>query len=374
MQSQIKTVDDWQLDFDSETTEDAYYLSLSNSNDDDDNYYIDFSQYVSMYQASGDESYLDVAVDLFENKVSQSSLMVDGYYGWLRDADNSGGGITNGGGGNDGQEIPLSQTRGFGRTAAHMLWVLSTATEYLSKNDNQAQFDTNYLWFKTNICEKWRSRDLANIYRIRTHIMSHWAQIGFYMDKIESNANYRKWYDDFNTDISDGVYEGSMREQLRIVSLVGGDGYVWSGEWGVTTNVNDVSHANAEVELMVAGAESSDYWSLTDMSRLINTFDENVYRSSTQGWEYMDGTSVSLNVQLWEQGWIKLGRFDYNLQLKLNDIVFNTHSQKYKKRGLSEMAYNKAYLDGVVYPLEYTSPETEPSTSTKNQKLIYWRY
>ncbi|AGO48017.1 hypothetical protein Phi12:1_gp51 [Cellulophaga phage phi12:1] len=369
---ELKTVSDLRDDFDGNTSEDAYQLSLSNTNDDDDNYYLDFTTYTNMYEATGEESYLDFAVQLFENKVSQSSLMVDGYYGWVRDADNSDGGITNGGGGTDGEEISLSQTRGFGRTAARMFWILNRATGYLAKNDNQTQFNTNYQWFKTNICEKWRSRGFNHIYRIRTHMMSHWAQIGYFMNEIEPNAIYRKWYDDFNTDISDGNYVGSMREQLRTVSLTGGDGYIWSGEWGNTTNTNDVNHANAEVELMVIGAEYNDYWTLSDIDKIKRTFDQNIFVSATDGAEYIDGTTETDSRQVWTQGWIKLGRFDAALQERLQTRREDTDATFfYYKRGISEMAYNKAYLDGVIYPLEVTEPE--PSTSTRNQKLIYWR-
>ncbi len=353
--SQLKTVEQWKSDFDSNTSEDTRNLLLSNSNDDDDNYYLDFSVYTNMYEATGDESYLDFAVQLFENKVAQSSLMSDGYYGWLRDEDNSHGGITSGGHGIDNTEISLSQTRGFGRTAARMFWILNKAKDYLIKGANQNRYDINYAWFKRNICEKWRLRGLGNIYRIRTHMMAHWAYIGYFMNEIEPNSIYRKWYDDFNKDISDGAYSGNMRNQLVEIHLVGGEGYKWSGEWGNTTNTNDVNHANAEVELMVIGAEYGDYWTYSDIEKITRTFKQVIFVNEIKGTEYIDGTVDTDNDprQVWAQGWLKLGRFDMGLQLRLQDRNENTDvSFFYYKRGISEMAYNKAYLDKKIYPLE----------------------
>lgn len=351
--AQLIKVEDWKIAFDSNVSEDAYQLELSNNNDSDDCYYLDFTTYTNMYEATGDEKYLDFALKLYENKIAQSSIITNGYYGWLRDADNSNGGITNGGHGLDNTEIVLSQTRGFGRTAARMFWVLNRAENYLKKKNNQARFNKNYNWFKKNICDKWFSFGIGNIYRINTHMSSHWAQIGFFMNEIEPNKKYRKWFDDWNSNISKGNYDGSMRSQFREVMLQDGIGWIWSNEWGNMDNVTDTNHANAEVEIIIYGAEFEDYWTLDDIDKIKKNFNQNIFIDKFNGAEFIDGSCESESRQVWSQGWLKLGRFDKKLQERLQIRNYKTdRSFKYYKRAISEMAYNKAFLDNRIHPLK----------------------
>src|SRR5690606_28110644 len=130
-----------------------------------------------------------------------------------------------------------------------------------------------------------------------------------------------------------------------------GSGYVWAASWGSMTGSNDVSHANAEVELMVLGAEMNDLWDKTDMEKIIRTFDQTIYRGST--WEnsatYIDGRGTSAT--LWDQGWIQLGRFSTSLQAKMKKADLLPSHYNYQKIRIANLAYNQAYLEqNLFYP------------------------
>ena len=114
---------------------------------------------------------------------------------------------------------------------------------------------------------------------------------------------------------------------------------------------NDVSHANAEVELMVLGAEMNDYWSTDDMLNLSNTFEQFIFRSTS--WEnnayLIEGSGNS--AALWDQGWIQLGRFSQQLQTKLENSDLLPAYYNQQKLRIANLAYNQAYLDnGIIYP------------------------
>jgi len=182
---------------------------------------------------------------------------------------------------------------------------------------------------------------------------SHWGQIAWFLSEIKNDDKYRTVYSGWSSGMTEGSYKGeSMRKQLREVSLSSGTvGYIWNSEWGSMTGSNDVSHANAEVELMVLGAEMNDYWTLNDMENLINTFDQLIIKSSN--WDnnayFIDGSGSE--AALWDQGWVQLGRFSETLQSKLESAeLLPTYYYSQKVR-IANLAYNRAFLESnLFYP------------------------
>ncbi|ASV28842.1 Ig-like domain-containing protein [Maribacter cobaltidurans] len=353
-------VQKWKKLFDEQVLDDQYQLSLSLSNNLGDLYYLDVSPYVYMFQVTGEDSYMDFAMKLFKNRMDNAIVAKnvynsnytqsfnDSYLTWICDGD----GVTKQCQENTG-EISLNESRAM-RTVARMLYVLSKSPSYLERNNNQENFENMLSWFQTNIWNKWIDRGLGHIYRSRTHMASHWAQIAWFLNKITGDEKYRKYYIGWSSGFLEGEFKGeSMRKQLREVNLSGKKGYVWNGAWGVMTGSNDISHANAEVELMVLGAEMNDYWTLDDMDALINTFDELIFVSNS--WDestyYIDGSGSGS--ALWDQGWVQLGRFSQELQNKLENAELLPPYFYYQKIRLANMAYNQAFLEQKLFYPEY---------------------
>jgi len=345
-------IQEWKRLFDQQVLDDQHQIALSLSGDGGDIYYLDVSPYVYMFQVTGEESYMDFAVQLFQNAMTTANdgaVINDGYLGW-KDDDS---GVTKGVQVNDGTEVSLAEGRGM-RTVARMLWVLAKSPGYLNKGDNQQKFTTMFNWFEQHIWNKWISRGINNLYRSRTHMSSHWGQIAWFLYEITEESKYRNIYIGWSSGFLEGEFEGeSMRNQLNEISISGQTGYVWNSRWGSTSGATDVSHANAEVELMVLGAEMNDYWTLDDMNSLITTFDELIFTSNRwdQSSYYIDGSGSE--PAMWDQGWIQLGRFSQNLQNKLEQADLLPTYYNYQKVRMANLAYNQAYLEGnFFYPEE----------------------
>lgn len=351
-------VQEWKELFDNQTLEDDYQLALSLSDNLGDLYYLDVSPYVYMFQVTGEESYMEFAMQLFKNRIDNSVLasevfnpnydqsFTDQYYTWIC----NGNGVTKQCQGLTG-EVSLNETRAM-RTVARMLWVLSKSPTFLAKGNNRQRYENMLEWYIKNIWDKWTSRGSGHIYRSRTHMASHWAQIAWFLNKITGDSGYRKYYIGWSSGFSEGQFEGeSMRKQLRDVTISGNRGYIWHGKWGTMTGTNDISHANAEVELMVLGAEMNDYWTTEDMNALITTFEElifvsNNYKDSSY---YIDGSGTG--AALWDQGWVQLGRFSENFQNKLEMAEVSPTYYYYQKVRIANLAYNQAFLErNLFYP------------------------
>lgn len=353
-----KTVATLKAEFDAITLETSYQQALASSGDGSDLYYVDPARYIKMFQATGQDSYADTAVDIIERAIASSINVAGGYKGWPDD--NSGVDPT-GVGVNDGSELALPESRGFGRNTAYTLWVLSNSPTYLAKGTNQAKYNTILAFLKTNLWEKWYTRGIGNLYRSHVHMMSHWAQIGWCLNEIEPNAQYRKVFDDFNTNVSAGSFNGSMRGNLRTVALTGGNGYVWAGAFGSTSGRTDTSHANAEIELIMLAAENDDYWNATDIANFVRTADQRILKSASQSAYWVDGTQVS-NSQWLDEGWIGVGRFNAALALRFEGQDA-TDAYRTKQRQKAEQAYNRAYINNSLYYPESDAPEdTTPPT------------
>ena len=340
----------WKELFDNQSEEDQRQIALSLSGDGGDIYYLDVSPYVYMFQVTGEDIYMDFAINLFQNVISTANdgeIKNDGFLGWK----DSTVGITNGVRVNDGTEVPLAESRGM-RTVARMLWVLDNSPTYLNKNSNREIFNEMLSWFEQHIWDKWYNRGVSNLYRSRTHMSSHWGQIAWFLNKITENEKYRAIYTGWSSGIQTGEYTGmSMRNQLREITISNQTAYIWDDKWGSATGSNDVSHANAEVELMVLGAEMDDYWTLDDMKSISITFENLIFTSSdwNNSSKYIDGSGTE--AALWDQGWIQLGRFSEELQVKLENSDLLPTYYYYQKVRIANLAYNQAYLENnLFYP------------------------
>jgi hypothetical protein len=334
----------WQAKFDADTSGNTNQTNISNSGDAWDLYYFDVSPHVYMFQVTGEDSYMDFGVQLFEKVMSKSINVPGGYKGWL----DAPGGVAHNGGGDNNVEINLSESRGM-RTVSRMLWVLSKSPTYLSKGSNQAKYDNMLTWFQRNIWDKWESRGSHHFYRSHTHMSSHWGQMAWFLHEITGKQKYRDVYIGWSSGIAVGKFKDeSMRGQLREIDVNGSPGYIWAGPFGNMSSVNDVSHANAEVELMVLGAEMDDYWTLEDMEKIVRTFDQLIFKNNKlEDQPYrLDGSGSAR--ALYDQGWVQLGRFSEALQTRLKDReLVNVHN--YKQTSFANMAYNRAYLEGSLF-------------------------
>ena len=235
----------------------------------------------------------------------------------------------------------------------------------------QTQYDL-FLQFMEDMYDKWWQRhgtDGNGIYRINTHMTSHWAQISLYLYLITNDAKYKTMVDNFFTNMTAGGQSASFMEQLRVNSA-DANAINWSNGWGNTTGSTDHSHANADVQIMV-NAYLLGWYSDTGLStafpdlntdlmdRLGNTLDivADGY-DATAEWK-LDGSDNSNFDAQYDDGWSMLGRFNEARQqnLETRDL---TRADFLGRETVfwGTMLYNRAYLEGsLVYP-EYTVATT----------------
>ncbi len=360
--SGLKTVAEFKADFDAywSAEEKGWYTAISTSGNEGDIYYLDGIQaLVTMFQATGDTDYMDDAIRLIKNimataKPSSSLPQYRGYNdSYLSWHSNSSTSVTGQGLSGDGGQAPLYETRGF-QHVAKLLWVL-----YESPNLRASRYQSDYQaildFVETHIWEKWFSRDDWVPYRLSIDGTAGWARIGFFLHKITGDSKYRLVFDRFNTNMNYGTSAKSMREILKSNSA-NSSGYqwtlLWSGNSYEGSSVTDLDHSNRAVLLMVDAHEFGDYWTDSDMNKLVNTW--NVFWPSGDGSsmkKFLDGTGGN-DGALVEPGWIKLGRFNKALQTRLE--TRNLHYAIYDQvvcLNYAELAYNRAYMGGtIVYP------------------------
>ena len=128
---------DYKSQFDAITDEDTFQTNYATYGDGGDMYYMDVTAYVNMFQVTGQDSYMDFAISIWEAWMASSTVVAGGYQGWIDVST----GYTNGAGVNDDvSEVPLCESRG-ARTVAKMLWVLSKSPTYLAKGTNQTKYN-----------------------------------------------------------------------------------------------------------------------------------------------------------------------------------------------------------------------------------------
>ncbi len=316
------TVPEWKVLFDQEFSnprrpaEDCEALSTS-TGANQEHYFFAYciDGLVSMWRATGDNTYLDTTLRLIENTVADAKLQPDGFRYWP--------------GPNAGSTYPLWDSY-YWRMVTHLLRVMNDSPALLATADYQARFDALLEFSTKDIWEKWLNKGAGNLYRSRTHMASHWARIGMDLFLITGDAKYREVFDNISHGTMVG-YPSNLRDQFADNPDHPG-AYTWSQVWGASPSesIQDTSHAGAIVSFINAAADQQLYWTDDDVTALIKTLLDVIWDRALDGayHQNVDGTDPtagsftgpyglpgSLGGRLHE--WLHLGSHDPEIQRRI---------------------------------------------------------
>lgn len=302
---EIVDVVDKQNDRFSRSTDSYDFYNLS--------YYIDAN--VSMFEATGEAKYADVALELAENMVASArpsssipkSGFQDSYLGWTSQKSDV-----------RGIEVPLYESFAW-RYVARLLRVLRTSALY-ADGAYQDRYQKLLAFTETNIFEKWYLRGAEDfIYRNRTHMASHWAYIALDLAQLTTDesrrARYREVVDTIDNSLSN--YPSSLRGQLR-TSETDPMAFWWSDVWGEMTGPGqDIAHGNGVISYVVESRDLNAGWTADELGRFSRTLTSVVLAPEGNYPEYVDGSGHGNG---WiADGFVKLGRYDPAVQALLED-------------------------------------------------------
>ena len=330
----------WKRLFDDkwQETDRADALSKSKSANLEQEYYF-LSYYVdglsSMWQATGDNSYLDNIITIVDNTMADAKPVGDGYLGWI-----SGKGF----------QLPLWDSF-LWRHVTTLLRIMHQSPN-LRESGYQAKYDEILAFTEKHIWERYESASLTNFYRSRTHMASHWARIGMELYIITGKSKYKEVFDNISHGTMIG-YPSNLRNQFY-TNPVNSLALSWDKTWGVAkgSDVQDTSHAGPIVSFMVTAYENGFYWTKEDIDALIYTTDI-VWPGSApdQIKENLDGTGGNENYGRLHE-WISLARYSEEFHQKVKKHYGGKHLSFYGSQPLGISALNTKILnDGSpVYP------------------------
>ncbi len=333
----VLPVEHWQEWFDA-NADSLYARSLNESESADswDYYQLAYGidAYTSMYEATGEARYLDTALELIANMVSdarpsssiETSQYRDRYLGWISER-----------GDVRGEEVPLFESYNW-RYVTRTLRVMRQTPAIYDDPAYRAQYERLLHFTEVNIFEKWYARGAGEtIYRNRTHMAAHWAYIAVDLFALTADEARRIRYHEVFSNIDRDLpnYSSSLRDQLQVT---GSDppAYFWSAVWGGSQTRQDVSHGNGVIAYVVEAHRLGSEWTDTDMARFSATLTEFILRDDSTSADHVDGTGDGRGD--FADGFVKLGRFDPAVQTRLQEHpVKNAHYY-------ANMALNAAVL------------------------------
>jgi len=296
-------------------------------------YYIDGLS--SIWQATGDNLYLDEALALIKNTTDDAISVGDGYKGWPS-ADNEEHGLWD---------------SFYWRHVATLLRVMYQSPD-LRASGYQSQYEELLNFSENNIWNRYESKGTGKFYRSKTHMASHWARIGMELHIITGKAKYKEIFENISfKKMADRP--SNLRDQLYS-NPKNSAGYAWSMDWGKTSGsgMQDTSHAGAIIEFWVLAYENNMYWTKKDIDALIITLNEVIWTDPLKGnFIYIDGSGGYDRPGRMHE-WLVLGRYDSKTQSKLKNGYIGKNQSNYGSQILGIAALNAKVLtdDKAVYP------------------------
>lgn len=296
----------------------------------------------AMYRATGKTQYIDRALLYVNNmvknaKVSSSlptSRYKDSYLGWTSKES-----------GTSGQEVPLWESYGW-RYVTRMLRVIRETPALYNNPTYRSQYDRLLAFTERNIFEKWYKRGAnSNIYRGRTHMAAHWAYIAMDLARMTTDPVKKATYTTVYTNINRRLpnYASSMRQQLK-PNPKNPNAYFWSAVWGSSARPGqDSPHGNGVIAYIAEAHDAGIEFTATDMRKFVATLNTVVWPATGKYANYVDGSGPGGG--WFSDGWMKLGRYDANLQRRLEAHNVGRTIQFYGNGAL-----NARILSGAATP------------------------
>ncbi len=285
----------------------------------------------AMYRATGNTQYLDRALLYVNNVVNNAQIssslpdsqFQDSYLGWASQRSDT-----------RGLEVPLFESYCW-RYVTRMLRVMRETPELYNDPAYRTQYDHLLAFTETNIFEKWHQRGANSyIYRSRTHMAAHWAYIAMDLSQMTTDdtrrAAYLTVFDNINHNLPN--YPSSLRQQLE-PHPVDPAGYFWSAVWGSHAYPGqDVAHGNGVLAYIVEAHDAGMAWTDADIDAFLATFNV-IWPAAGPYAQYVDGSG---NGNGWfNDGWIKLARYDADMQQRLESHTVGRNTQLYGNGALN---------------------------------------
>jgi hypothetical protein len=309
---------------------------------------------IQVWQATGDNTYLDNALVLIENTIKDAKPMGGtntGYLGWASDLSRTD--VTR-----NLEGTSLWEAYMF-RHVASLLRIMHKSPNLRASGSYQSRYDAILAFTKKNIWEKWNQNDIwgvtGQIYRSRTHMSSHWARIGMELYIITGEQKYKEVFDNISYKGMASWSGASIRSRLYNNSNEPGALSLYQ-TWDSNT-VQDTSHGADVISFLVTANENGMYWDANDMAGLVKMLDKVIWKSNSplQFTGNFDGTGGSNRSDAGFHGMITLGRFSESLQNRIK-AYYNASSVSYQEaQAMGIAALNSKILgDGrPVYPENY---------------------
>lgn len=260
----------------------------------------------TMYVLTKDIKYIKRGIEYVNDMISTSiqskklpqSSFKDDFFSW---ACKSGPNVNK-----YGDEVPLYESYCW-RYVTTMLRIIKSDSALYRKESILNEYNKILNFTEQNVYLKWLTRGKSNLYRSNTHMISHWARICADLFIITGKEEYMLFLKDFI----------ELMEQKMEFFKINGIEYV---KWKLNIHKNDaeyqdVSHGNAVVGTIIEIYENKQGFDRRTIIALKNTLNDIIWKSRNRFSFYVDGTGKGSG---WlSDGFVKLGRYDENLQRRL---------------------------------------------------------
>jgi hypothetical protein len=299
----------------------------------------------AMYRATGKTQYLDRALlyvnNMVRNAKASSSLprsqFKDGYMGWASARSDT-----------LGQEVPLFESYCW-RYVTRMLRVIRETPALYNNATYRAQYDRLLAFSEKHMFEKWYRRGATrHIYRVNTHMTSHWAYIAMDLALMTNDATKKATYLSVFNNINRKLpnYSSSLRQQMR-TSPVNSAAYFWSASWGSSSRPGqDVAHGNGVLAFIVEARDAGMEWTDRDIRAFSATLGSVIWPSAGRYANYVDGSGRGTG--WFNDGFMKLGRYNATLQRRLETHSVGNNTQFYGNGALNARLLSQASAQEVL--------------------------
>ena len=289
----------------------------------------------SIWRASGDDRYLDTALQLIQFTVDNAELGSDGFRRWKVAADPASGGV------------PVTESHYF-RMVTTLLRVMFQNPALRAKRDYDKRYMELLKFSERHIWDKWETAGLHHIYRSRTHMASYWARIALELYRITSKTKYLAVFENISYKTMVGR-PSNLRQQFYVNPKLPG-AYTWSHVWGAPLGeeVQGSFLGGTVVSFVELSAAGNNYWTQADVTALSLTFTDAVWPPKLNGKHHarVNGTeSTDVPGQLHE--WLVLGRNNVALQKRIEVDYADENLKSFGTQAIGISALNaKILIDG----------------------------
>lgn len=328
----------------------AYSQSMS-KNTNQEYYFLSYRIHglMEIWQATGDNAYLDTILELVNNTIQDAKPVMNGQYlGWPADISHGDTAAKNG--------ISLWESYLY-KHVASLLRIMDKSPNLRATSNYQYQYDQLLNFVEINIFEKWyfNTTQHHEVYRVKAHMASHWARIAMELYLITGKPLYKEVSDNISTD---GIQLYSNQSiKSRLYNNPSSPGAIsWYMDW-TKNEIQDTSHGSDVVSYFVNAYENDMYWDINDINALVTTLDKVIWTSNSglKFTENIDGSGGSNANNAGFHSLITLGRFNQTLQDRLEKYYTIRAIPFRDAQAIGVIANNRKILDDgkPFYPEEY---------------------